>query len=255
MDYVVSKILIDLYKNIEENQVFESYRDKMLDIIKKYMEKQNPTYTIAEQTTLKTSIITKTYYPKGIFKVYIEKNDIYATLEVLVTFIMTKNKGIFVLEENMPIIGAMIKIINKLVDEELFLVNDNVSNFDFILCIGTKRYYEEVLNFSYKDIIYLGYGESDAYFGETALNKREKVEDSSINIYSNISIAEAVTKMNELGSNFTSVIFTKDENEVKYFVENCMSKNVYVNMLPSKKCYLDLDLNLFVRIKNIIISK
>ena len=70
-----------------------------------------------------------------------------------------------------------------------------------------------------------------------------------------MSLAEAIMKMNELGSNFISSIFTKNENEVSLFLEKCNSKNVYINMLPSKKCYLDLDLNLFVKIKNIVISK
>ena len=76
MEYVVSNVLMILYKNIEIN--FKDH-DKLLDIIKKYLEKQNPTYLITEQTTLKTSIITKVYYPKGIFKVYVENNDVYAT--------------------------------------------------------------------------------------------------------------------------------------------------------------------------------
>ena len=61
MDYVVSKVLIDLYKNIEEQEAFNNYREKLLDIIKKYMEKQNPVYTIVEQTTLKTSILSLPY--------------------------------------------------------------------------------------------------------------------------------------------------------------------------------------------------
>ena len=74
-------------------------------------------------------------------------------------------------------------------------------------------------------------------------------------IYSNISVKEAVQKINELGTNFTSAIFSKNEDDIKFFMENCNSKNIYVNMLPSKKCYLDFDLNLFVKIKNVIISK
>ena len=44
----------------------------------------------------------------------------------------------------------------------------------------------------------------------------------------NISLSEALVKMNEFGSNFTSAIFTKDENEVKYFIEKCDSKNIYI---------------------------
>ena len=255
MDYVVSKILIDLYKNIEENHIFLDYKEKMLDIIKKYMEKQNPVYTIIEQTTLKTSIITKTYYPKGVFKIYIEDNDIYATLEVLLALIMTKNSGIFILEKNIPILKAIIKIANILIGEEKFLINDNILFFDFILCVGTKKYYNEILNLSYKDIIYLGYGDADVFLSEEYLNKKEKIKDDNVNIYSDISLKEAIIKMNELGSNFINAIFTRDEDEIKYFIEQSVSKNIYINMLPSKKCYLDLDLNLFVKIKNIIISK
>ena len=255
MDYVVSKVLIDLYKNIENNQIFDDYKEKLLDIVKKYMEKQNPLYNIIEQTTLKTSIITKTYYPKGIFKIYIENNDIYATLETLVALTMTKNHGIFIIEDNVPIISALIKIINKLVDREIFLINDNISFFDFILCIGTKKYYDEILNFSYKDVIYFGYGESDIFLSEDFVDKKDKIKDKDINIYSNVSLSEAIIQINEFGSNYTSAIFSKDENEIKSFVEKCTSKNIYVNMFPSKKCYLDLDLNLFVKIKNIVISK
>ena len=55
MDYVVSKVLIDLYKNIENNEIFKDENiglDKLLDIVKKYMEKQNPVYSVIEQTTL-----------------------------------------------------------------------------------------------------------------------------------------------------------------------------------------------------------
>ena len=255
MDYVVSKVLIDLYKNIEDNQIFDDSRERMLDIIKKYMEKQNPVYTIVEQTNLKTSIITKTYYPKGNYKIYIEKNDIYATLEVLLALIMTKNKGIFVVEENVPLINALIKIINQLIGDEVFLLNDNISFFDSILCVGTKKYYNEILNFSYKDIIYLGFGEADIFIGDNCEVKPDKIKDDNYVIYNNISLSEAIIKINELGSNFISAIFTKDENEVNYFIEKCISKNIYINMLPSKKCYLDLDLNLFVKIKNIVISK
>ena len=254
MDYVVSKVLINLYKNIENNSAFATYKEKLLDIIKKYMEKQNPLYTIIEQTTLKTSIITKTYYPKGTFKIYIENNDIYATLEALIALLITKNKGIFVVEKNNDIVSLLIKIANTIINEETYLINDNISFFDLNLCIGTKKYYNEILEICYEDIIYLGYGESDVYLSEDFLNKEDKIKDNT-NVYKDISISEAVKKMNELGSNFTSVIFSKDENEIKYFVEECTSKNLYVNMLPSKKCYLDLDLNLFVKIKNIIISK
>ena len=255
MDYVVSKVLIDLYKNIDNNSIFDDYKEKMLDIVKKYMEKQNPVYTIVEQTFLKTSIITKTYYPKGTFKIYVEKNDVFACLEIMIGLMMTKNKGIFIVEENLPIIGAMVRIVNNLTEKETFLVNDNISFFDSILCVGTKKHYNEILNFSYKDIVYLGFGESDVFFSENFENKKEKINSENVNIYTNISLSEAVVKMNELGSNYTSAIFTKDENEVNYFLDKCISKNLYVNMLPSKKCYLDLDLNIFVKIKNIIISK
>lgn len=255
MDYIVSKVLIDLYKNIDNNKIFDDYKEKMLDIIRKYMEKQNPVYTIIEQTVLKTSVITKTYYPKGVYKIYIEKNDIYASLEVMLGLMMTRNKGIFIIEENFPILVAIIKMINKLTEFEIFLVNDNISFFDLILCIGTKKYYNEILNFSYKEILYLGYGESDIFLGNNFENKLEKIKDENTNIYINMSLAEAIVKMNELGANFVSAIFTKDENEVTYFMEKCISKNIYINMLPSKKCYLDLDLNLFVKVKNIIISK
>jgi len=254
MDYVVSKVLIDFYKNVEDNQIFENCKEKILDIIKKYMEKQNPTFTIIEQTNLKTSVITKTYYPKGTFKIYVEKNDIYATLEVILGLIITKNKGIFMVEENMPLIKAFIKIINNLVEKDILFINDNISFFDIILCVGTKKYYNEILDFSYKDIIYLGYGDYDVFLAEGLENKAEKIKEE-VNIYKNISLTEAIIKMNELGSNYISVIFTKDECEVDYFLEKCNSKNLYVNMLPSKKCYLDLDLNLFVKVKNIVISK
>lgn len=259
MDYVVSKVLIDLYKNMENNEIFKDETislDKLLDIVKKYMEKQNPVYSVIEQTTLKTSVITKTYYPKGTFKVYIEHNDIYASLEIMISLMMTRNKGIFIVDENVPIINSLIKIINKLTEKEIFSINDNISFFDEILCIGTKKFYNEILNFSYKDIIYFGYGEYDVYLTEQFENKQEKIKDEpNYNIYMNISLAEALVRINEFGSNFTSAIFTKDENEVKYFLEKCNSKNIYINMLPSKKCYLDLDLNNFVKIKNIIISK
>ena len=255
MDYVVSKILIDLYENIENNNIFEEYKEKMLDIIKKYMEKQNPVFTIIEQTHLKTSIITKTYYPKGIYKIYIEKNNLSATLEVLLSLVITKNKGIFVVEENLPLIKAIIKIVNSLIGQENFFINDNISFFDIILCVGNKKYYNEISNFSYKDITYIGFGESDIFISEGCESKIDKIKNEDTTIYKNISLTEAIVKMNEIGSNFTSAIYTKDENEVNYFLENCKSKNLYVNMLPSKKCYLDLDLNLFVKIKNIIISK
>ena len=259
MDYVVAKVLISLYKNIENNELLKENEvnlDKLLDIVKKYMEKQNPVFSIIEQTTLKTSVITKTYYPKGTFKVYIENNDIYATLEMLIALMMTRNKGIFIVETNLFIINALIKIINKLTEKELFLVNDNISFFDEILCVGTRKFYTEILNFSYKDIIYFGYGEYDIYLAEAFESKQEKIKDDpNYNIYTNISLSEALIKINEFGSNFTSAIFTKDENEAKFFIEKCNSKNVYINMFPSKKCYLDLDLNNFVKIKNIIISK
>ena len=255
MDYVVSKILIDLYQNIDNNLIFDEYKEKMLDIIKKYMEKQNPVFTIIEQTHLKTSVITKTYYPKGTYKVYIERNNIYATLEVLLGLIITKNKGIFIVEENLPLIKTFIKVANTLIGEERFSINDNNSFFDLILCVGTKKYYNEILNFSYMDITYIGFGSPDIFVDEGCENKIEKIKDDDFNIYNNISLSEAVLKMNEMGSNFISAIYTKDENEVNYFLENCNSKNLYVNMLPSKKCYLDLDLYLFVKIKNIIISK
>lgn len=259
MDYVVSKVLIDLYKNVENNTFFKeeaTSQEKILDIIKKYMEKQNPVYAIIEQTTLKTSIITKTYYPKGTFKVYVEHNDIYATLEVMIALMMTRNKGIFIVDENTVVVNAFVKIINQLVNKELFLINDNISFFEEILCVGTKKFYSEILNFSYKDIIYFGYGEYDVYVGEQCEKRIEKIkDDTNYNIYINVSLAEALVKINEFGTNFTSAIFTKDENEVKYFIERCNSKNIYINMFPSKKCYLDLDLNNFVKIKNIIISK
>ena len=255
MNYVVSKVLIDLYETIENNQVFVDYREKMLDIIKKYMEKQNPVFTIIEQTNLKTSIITKTYYPKGTFKVYIENNDIYATLEIILALIITKNKGIFVVEENVPLINALTKIANTLIDQNNFKINDNIYFFDVILCVGSKSYYDEILNISYKEIIYVGFGPSDIFISETCENKENKVKEKDAIIYKDMSLAEAIMKMNELGSNFISSIFTKNENEVSLFLEKCNSKNVYINMLPSKKCYLDLDLNLFVKIKNIVISK
>ena len=255
MDYVVSKVLIDLYKNIEEQEAFNNYREKLLDIIKKYMEKQNPVYTIIEQTNLKTSIITKTYYPRGIFKIYIEKNDIYATLEVLISLIITKNKGIFIVEDNMTLIDLLVKIGNKLINGNHFFINDDNSFFDVALCVGTKKYYNEILDFNYRDVIYIGYGESDIYLSDDFLDKKEKIKDNNVNIYYGISLNEAIVKMNELGSNFISSIFSKDEEEINHFLENCTSKNIYVNMLPSKKCYLDLDLNLFVKVKNVIISK
>ena len=140
MDYVVSEVLIDLYKNIENNDVFKDEAislEKLLDIIKKYMEKQNPVYTVIEQTTLKTSVITKTYYPKGTFKVYIEHNDIYATLELMIALMMTRNKGIFIVDENIGVVNSLIKIINKLAEKEIFSMNDNISFFDEILCVGS----------------------------------------------------------------------------------------------------------------------
>lgn len=259
MDYTVSKILIGLYKNIEKNSEIltqEIVVDKLLDIIKKYMEKQNPVYSIIEQTTLKTSIITKTYYPKGKFKIYVENNDIYATLEILIALMMTRNQGIIIADQNIEILKLIVDIFNDLTQTKLFSINDNISFFDEIVCVGKKSYYAEILNFCYKDVLFFGYGEYDVFMAEHMENKLEKIKDEqNYVIYTGVSLTEAIIKMNENGTNFTSTIFTKDEEEIKYFVEKCNSKNIYINMFPSKKCYLDLDLTNFVKIKNIVISK
>ena len=122
MEYVVSNVLMIFYKNIEIN--FKDH-DKLLDIIKKYLEKQNPTYLITEQTTLKTSIITKVYYPKGIFKVYVENNDVYATFELMLALIMTKNKAVFEVFDNYEMIEKLVKIVNGIVNFEIFKINNN----------------------------------------------------------------------------------------------------------------------------------
>ena len=124
MEYVVSNVLMILYKNIEIN--FKDH-DKLLDIIKKYLEKQNPTYLITEQTTLKTSIITKVYYPKGIFKVYVENNDVYATFELMLALIMTKNKAVFEVFDNYEMIEKLVKIVNGIVNFEIFKINNNAT--------------------------------------------------------------------------------------------------------------------------------
>ena len=251
MEYVVSNVLMILYKNIEIN--FKDH-DKLLDIIKKYLEKQNPTYLITEQTTLKTSIITKVYYPKGIFKVYVENNDVYATFELMLALIMTKNKAVFEVFDNYEMIEKLVKIVNGIVNFEIFKINNN-EFYDEVICIGSRSFLDELRNSLDSNILYFGYFKYDIYLSKEYEGKIAKLNSKDYIIYSNISVKEAVQKINELGTNFTSAIFSKNEDDIKFFMENCNSKNIYVNMLPSNKCYLDFDLNLFVKIKNVIISK
>ena len=128
-------------------------------------------------------------------------------------------------------------------------------NFMMKLYVLVVEVLDELRNSLDSNILYFGYFKYDIYLSKEYEGKIAKLNSKDYIIYSNISVKEAVQKINELGTNFTSAIFSKNEDDIKFFMENCNSKNIYVNMLPSKKCYLDFDLNLFVKIKNVIISK
>ena len=74
-----------------------------------------------------------------------------------------------------------------------------------------------------------------------------------LDLIKEVSVEEAVERINKNIDNYAAVIFTKDTKRAYYFIENVKAKQVFVNRNPDKDYIFEVDDRDFVYKKNIYI--
>ena len=208
----------------------------------------------------------------------------YCLLELVMKAILTHNSLILVSEKDymkatneliIILIQRILKAYN--IDANLIQIlyttkiEELLSNSITIgkaIVIGNKSYQNKIRLISKVNAIYMGYNTFDLYIDDVAnLSFIKKIIKQSNNIevyvktglkfdYDEVTevedVDEAIGMINFNTSGYSSRIFTSDNQNASQFLKEIKSKNVAVNSSPLIEDFLNVDINEFLIVKNMI---
>lgn len=142
--------------------------------------------------------------------------------------------------------------------KELF---DTAEIFNTYLFINKPEHYFKFTEKVYdKNVIYSSYGTMSLYLDDRNLKDEllkmdEFVFNNNIDLdlIKEVSVEEAVERINKNIDNYAAIIFTKDTKKAYYFIENVNAKQVFVNINPFKDYLFEIDDNKLTKHKKIYI--
>ncbi|MEE3344902.1 MAG: hypothetical protein VZS44_12465 [Bacilli bacterium] len=197
--------------------------------------------------------------------------SLYLILKALKTH---NNLVLFVNDKVHEVTKKLIEIVNKICKEDSYNtyidyyeykdfkeIYDYSDYFKTIVFVSNiDKYFEYTDKVKDKNIIYSSYGTMSLYLDDKNLKDEllsmdEYVFNNNIdlNLIKEVSVEEAVDRINKNIDNYAAVVFTKDTKRAYYFIENVRSKQVFVNRNPDKDYIFEVDDRDFIYKKNIYI--
>lgn len=197
--------------------------------------------------------------------------SLYLILKALKTH---NNLVLFVNDKVHEVTKKLIEIVNKICKEDSYNtyidyyeykdfkeIYDYSDYFETIVFVSNiDKYFEYTDKVKDKNIIYSSYGTMSLYLDDKNLKDEllsmdEYVFNNNIdlNLIKEVSVEEAVDRINKNIDNYAAVIFTKDTKRAYYFIENVKAKQVFVNRNPDKDYIFEVDDRDFIYKKNIYI--
>lgn len=197
--------------------------------------------------------------------------SLYLILKALKTH---NNLVLFVNDKVHEVTKKLIEIVNKICKEDSYNtyidyyeykdfkeIYDYSDYFETIVFVSNiDKYFEYTDKVKDKNIIYSSYGTMSLYLDDKNLKDEllsmdEYVFNNNIDLdlIKEVSVEEAVERINKNIDNYAAVIFTKDTKRAYYFIENVKAKQVFVNRNPDKDYIFEVDDRDFVYKKNIYI--
>ena len=197
--------------------------------------------------------------------------SLYLILKALKTH---NNLVLFVNDKVHEVTKKLIEVVNKICKEDSYNtyidyyeykdfkeIYDYSDYFETIVFVSNiDKYFEYTDKVKDKNIIYSSYGTMSLYLDDKNLKDEllsmdEYVFNNNIDLdlIKEVSVEEAVDKINKNIDNYAAVIFTKDTKRAYYFIENVKAKQVFVNRNPDKDYIFEVDDRDFVYKKNIYI--
>ncbi|MBQ3409217.1 MAG: hypothetical protein IJH12_08460 [Clostridia bacterium] len=197
--------------------------------------------------------------------------SLYLILKALKTH---NNLVLFVNDKVHEVTKKLIEIVNKICKEDSYStyidyyeykdfkeIYDYSDYFETVIFVSNiDKYFEYTDKVKDKNIIYSSYGTMSLYLDDKNLKDEllsmdEYVFNNNIDLdlIKEVSVEEAVDRINENIDNYAAVIFTKDTKRAYYFIENVKAKQVFVNRNPDKEYVFEVDDKDFVYKKIIFI--
>ena len=197
--------------------------------------------------------------------------SLYLILKALKTH---NNLVLFVNDKVHEVTKKLIEIVNKICKEDSYNtyidyyeykdfkeIYDYSDYFKTIVFVSNiDKYFEYTDKVKDKNIIYSSYGTMSLYLDDKNLKDEllsmdEYVFNNNIDLdlIKEVSVEEAVDRINKNIDNYAAVIFTKDTKRAYYFIENVKAKQVFVNRNPDKDYIFEVDDRDFIYKKNIYI--
>ena len=197
--------------------------------------------------------------------------SLYLILKALKTH---NNLVLFVNDKVHEVTKKLIEIVNKICKEDSYNtyidyyeykdfkeIYDYSEYFETIVFVSNiDKYFEYTDKVKDKNIIYSSYGTMSLYLDDKNLKDEllsmdEYVFNNNIDLdlIKEVSVEEAVDRINKNIDNYAAVIFTKDTKRAYYFVENVKAKQVFVNRNPDKDYIFEVADRDFIYKKNIYI--
>ena len=197
--------------------------------------------------------------------------SLYLILKALKTH---NNLVLFVNDKVHEVTKKLIEIVNKICKEDSYNtyidyyeykdfkeIYDYSDYFKTIVFVSNiDKYFEYTDKVKDKNIIYSSYGTMSLYLDDKNLKDEllsmdEYVFNNNIDLdlIKEVSVEEAVDRINKNIDNYAAVIFTKDTKKAYYFVENVKAKQVFVNRNPDKDYIFEVADRDFIYKKNIYI--
>lgn len=197
--------------------------------------------------------------------------SLYLILKALKTH---NNLVLFVNDKVHEVTKKLIEIVNKICKEDSYNtyidyyeykdfkeIYDYSEYFETVIFVSNiDKYFEYTDKVKDKNIIYSSYGTMSLYLDDKNLKDEllsmdEYVFNNNIDLdlIKEVSVEEAVDRINKNIDNYAAVIFTKDTKRAYYFIENVKAKQVFVNRNPDKDYIFEVADRDFIYKKNIYI--
>ena len=164
------------------------------------------------------------------------------------------------------LVTESIKKYNYVANVNIVQLDDikSISSYDYAIdkyiCVGEHKLYNDYYKYVSKEIVYSAYGTISVYMDDKTL-KDELLKlddfvfenDLKLNLYTDEGIDEVVKLINSSKENYCSIIFSKDIEKVKRFINEINSENIFVNKNPFKEYCFELDDIFFIKIKKVYI--
>ncbi len=185
--------------------------------------------------------------------------NVSVTIESIIKILYTHNNIVLFPNLRLAINECLLVIIKEVIKANSYSVNIEICNnidelynnqelYDIAIFVGDKYEYKKFKNRFFKDIIYNEYGFVSIYADDVEfknalieIDKYVYVNNFFVDYYNDKDILETVKKINEITSNNTVAIFTKDLKKIAEFIYKVKANKIYVNKNPFENYKFELD--------------